>query len=256
MEGRRIVTTSWDDGDRCDLRLAETLRSRRIAGTFYVPITPYEPRPVLDQAELRSLLSEGFEIGAHGFSHKPLWRLSKEELAKEISPCKPILEDILGVEVRMFCYPKGRYDSNVMRSLKEAGYWGARTVRMLATQFEFNPFEMPTTVQVSPHPKYNYIKNLARGARKMERLQVFLANRTRLGNWLELGKGLFDSVLQNGGIWHLYGHSREIEEMGLWDDLGELLDYVCNRKGVMYVPNCEVIRFLSLQPSHAGNGKS
>jgi peptidoglycan/xylan/chitin deacetylase (PgdA/CDA1 family) len=246
MERPRIVTTSWDDGERHDLRLAEILRSRKIRGTFYVPITPYLGRPALSHAELRALSSEGFEIGAHGFSHKHLWKLSSEELAEEINPCKPILEDILGTEVRMFCYPRGRYDSNVVRTLKEAGYWGARTVRMLATRAEFNPFEVPTTVQAVPHRRFSYVKNVAR-ARKMEGVQVFLAQMTRLGDWVELGKRLFDSVLKNGGIWHLYGHSWEIEELGLWKDLEEMLDYVCKRAGVTYIPNCELIPFSCAQ---------
>jgi len=254
-ETPRIVTTSWDDGDRADLRVAEMLRSRDISGTFYVPNTPYGTRPSLSHADLRALSSEGFEIGAHSVSHKLLWGLTAEELAKEVSPCKPMLEDILGKEVRMFCYPCGRYDANVMRTLKEAGYWGARTVRMLATRLEFNPFEMPTSVQIIPHRKSSYIKNVAR-ARKMEGLQVFLTHMTSLNNWLELGKRLFDSVLQNGGMWHMYGHSYEIEKLGLWRDLEEMLDYVGNRKGVMYVPNCELIRLLPQQGSHAGSGKS
>jgi peptidoglycan/xylan/chitin deacetylase (PgdA/CDA1 family) len=247
----RIVTTSWDDGDRHDLRLAEMLRSREIRGTFYVPITPYLGRPALTHAELRALSSEGFEIGAHGYSHKHLWRLSSEELAKEISPCKPILEDILGAEVRMFSYPRGRYDSNVVRTLQEAGYWGARTVRMLATRLEFDPFEMPTTVQAGPHARSSYIKNVAR-ARKLEGLRVCLTHMTRLGSWLELSKRLFDSVLQNGGIWHLYGHSWEIEELGLWKDLEEMLDYVCKREGVTYIPNWELIAVSGAQlPKHS-----
>ena len=253
-EKRRIVTTSWDDGDRADLRLAELLRSREIGGTFYVPITPFEARPPLGHAELRTLSSEGFEIGAHSVSHKLLWGLAAEELAQEVSPCKPMLEDVLGTEVRMFCYPCGRYDANVIRTLKEAGYWGARTVRMLATRLEFNPFEMPTSVQIMPHRKFSYMKNVAR-ARKLEGVQVFLAHMTRLNNWIELGKRLFDSVLQTGGMWHLYGHSHEIEKLGLWRDLEEMLDYVGNHKEVMYVPNCEVIQFLPQQGRHAGNGK-
>ncbi|MFZ0297344.1 MAG: polysaccharide deacetylase family protein [Candidatus Sulfotelmatobacter sp.] len=254
METPRIVTTSWDDGDRADLRLAEMLQSRNIGGTFYVPNTPYGERPALTPADLRTLSSEGFEIGAHTVSHKLLWGLTAEELAKEVSPCKPMLEDILGKEVRMFCYSEGRYDSNVIRTLKEAGYWGARTVRMLATRLEFDPFEMPTSVQIVPNRKYGYIKNVAR-ARKLEGLQVFLRNVSRLDNWLELGKSLFDSVLQNGGMMHLYGHSHEIEKLGLWRDLQEMLDYVANRKGVAYVPNCELIRLLPKHRRHAGNGK-
>src|SRR5271167_749746 len=70
METPRIVTTSWDDGDRADLRLAEMLRSRAIRGTFYVPNTPYAGRPALSHADLRALSAEGFEIGAHSVSHK------------------------------------------------------------------------------------------------------------------------------------------------------------------------------------------
>jgi len=254
MERPTIVTTSWDDGDRYDLKVAEMLRTRKVAGTFYVPVTPHQEHPALGPAELRDLLSEGFEIGAHGFSHKLLWKLSQEELAKEIAPCRPILEDILGADVRMFCYPKGRYDSNTIRALKEAGYWGARTNRMLATRLDFNPFAIPTTVQISPHPKYDYIKNVVR-AGKIESLRLCLTHMTRLDNWVELGKKLFDSVLKNGGIWHLYGHSREIEDLDMWKDLEEILDYVGNRKGVMYVPNRELVRLPCAQRPHPGNSK-
>jgi peptidoglycan-N-acetylglucosamine deacetylase len=255
MEPRRIVTTSWDDGERTDLRVAEMLRSRGVAGTFYVPITPYQGRPALSHAELRELSSEGFEIGGHSFSHKRLRNMSDKELAEEVSPCRPILEDIVGTEVRMFCYPYGKYDSKTVRAVKQAGYWGARTVRMLATRLEFEPFEMPTTLQICPQPLSNYMKNVAK-ARKIEGLRVFLAHRRRLGNWLELGKRLFDSVLLKGGVWHLYGHSQEIEEMGLWKDLEEILDYVCKRKGVTYVPNCELVRSASRRAKGNGDGKS
>ena len=228
------------------MKLAELLRSRQIPGTFYIPITPYRGSGALDHAELRTLSSGGFEIGAHGYSHKHLWKLSPEELAKEINPCKPALEDILGTEVRMFCYPRGRYDSNAMRIVREAGYWGARTVRLFATRPEFNPFELPTTLQAVPNPRLGYIKNLAR-ARKMESVRLCFTHATKLGNWVQLGKSLFDSVLQYGGIWHLWGHSWELEKFGLWKDLEEMLDYVGGRSAVKYVPNCEVVRLSSMQ---------
>lgn len=248
----RVVTTSWDDGDRLDLKLAQMLRARGIPGTFYIPVQPYLGRPPLTAAELRELQSEGFEIGAHSVTHKHLWKLSAAELAEEINPCKPYLEDMLGAEVRMFCYPRGRYDGNVVRAVRQAGYWGARTVRMLATHPAFDPFEMPTTVQAVPHKLLGYVKNVAR-ARKLEGLQVFSSQMTRLGNWVELGKRLFDSVLENGGIWHLWGHSWEIEEQGLWKDLEELLDYVCRRKGVTYVPNWKLIPIFCAQAARHTN---
>ena len=53
----RIVTTSWDDGDRADVRIAELLQSRGILGTFYIPICPYQGRPALSHEDLKSLSS-------------------------------------------------------------------------------------------------------------------------------------------------------------------------------------------------------
>jgi hypothetical protein len=67
-----------------------------------------------------------------------------------------------------------------------------------------------------------------------------------------MGKILFDQVLREGGLWHLYGHSWEIEQGGLWAGLAEMLDYVCGREGVLYLSNRDVLECLpseSLPPS-------
>lgn len=233
-----LVTTSWDDGNRADLRIAELLAERGVSATFYIPIH-YEER-TLENRDLRDLAAQGFEIGGHGFSHKLLWGLSPKELAEEIAPCKPMLEDIIGKPVPMFCYPCGRFDANVVHALEAAGYRGARTTRMLATRRNFNPFEIPTTVQGFPHPSATYLKNAAR-ARKLEGLETCATQFRHLGSWVELGKRLFDTALENGGVWHLYGHSWEIERFGLWDELRSLLDYVSRRQGVSYIPNCGLV---------------
>lgn len=249
----RIVTTSWDDGHPADLRLAELLRSKGIQATFYVPLAHSGVKRMTD-SELRALSAEGFEIGAHGYSHKLLWHLSSTDLAAEIQPCKPMLQDVIGQEVRMFCYPQGRYDANAIRAVRQAGFNGARTVRMLATAFAFDPFQMPTTVQVYPHPQSNYVKNLLRG-RKLDSLETFLAHRDKLSNWFDLGQSLFDSVMENGGIWHLYGHSWELDDLGLWGELERLLDYVGNHDEVMYLANGDALQLASLTDRAAPKGE-
>jgi hypothetical protein len=111
---------------------------------------------------------------------------------------------------------------------------------MLATRPVFVPFEMPTTLQIFPLPPFTYLKNVAK-ARRLESFEVYLAQFPRLRSWLELGKRLFDEVLENGGIWHLHGHSWEIERLGLWDQLSEMLDYVGRRQSVSYVPICPIV---------------
>jgi peptidoglycan-N-acetylglucosamine deacetylase len=247
-----IVTTSWDDGDPADLRLAELLSSRGLSGTFYVPMS-YDGRPVLSSSQLRALASGGFEVGGHGLHHWILTRLRPEDIVREVGGCKKHLEDLLGEKVRMFCYPQGRYNSAVLRCLSEAGYEGARTTRMLFTDLGFGRFEMPTSLQAYPHKILTYMKNTVKG-RNLKGLREALIRPARKGNWIELGKRLFDRVLQDGGMWHLFGHSWEIETLGLWKGLRELLDYVSRRTGVVYKTNGAMFKVLKEESRFSGSG--
>jgi peptidoglycan-N-acetylglucosamine deacetylase len=240
VEEPRIVTTSWDDGDALDLTIAELLRSRGLAGTFYVTIAPYQGRPALQQADLRSLSSEGLEVGAHSLSHRNVASLSPRELDEDVRTCKKALEDVVGREVRMFCYPWGRYNRRVINCLRSAGYLGARTTRMLAWALDFKPFEMPTTLQAYPHATTTYLRNLTRSGNWRGAVR-YLTQFAGTDGWVKLGKKLFDLVLKRGGVWHLYGHSWEIENLGLWDDLRQILDYVSGREEIMYIPNGELL---------------
>src|SRR5205823_1335313 len=117
-----VVTTSWDDGDRQDLRLAELLGSRKLPGTFYVPTGTLGKASALSPSHLRELTTAGFEIGAHTVTHPILSDLHGSALSREVADCKQTLEEILGIEVSSFAYPKGRSSAEVSTQLKRAGY--------------------------------------------------------------------------------------------------------------------------------------
>ena len=202
-----------------------------VRGTFYMPIIGYDGGHPDGSRRLESITTQGFEIGAHGVSHHTLPKFRGKELKREVSVCKARLEDVLGEPVRMFSYPKGRYSARVVRALKDAGYEGARTTRMMACDLRFDSFEMPTTLQVFPHKRSAYIKNIVR-AGNLRRFCDYVIRFRACESWVELGKRLFDRVLSEGGVWHLVGHSWEIERMGLWDQLREMLDYVSGHKEV------------------------
>lgn len=243
----RIVTTSWDDGDVCDFRLVEMLRARNLLATFYIPISGHHGSRALGPSEIQAMVSEGFEIGAHGFSHLVLPRCTNEVIIHEVETSKQCLEDILGNEVRMFAYPRGRYSNAAIRFIKRAGYAGARTTEMLARGLNYDPYRMPTTVHAFPHSKPAYVRNTARAAH-LARTWRYLTRLRRANTWVDLAKVLFDSTLEEGGVFHLYGHSWEIDELGLWGDLAEVLDYVSNRDGVRYLRNGEVLDYRVEKP--------
>ena len=51
--------------------------------------------------------------------------------------------------------------------------------------------------------------------------------------------------MEDGGIWHLWGHSWEIDQLGLWDELAEMLDYVHGREDVLYLNNGDLLQYLA-----------
>lgn len=236
-----VVTTSWDDGDPHDLDIARMLADRRLAGTFYIPIKGHHPYARMDRSGMLSLDSQGFEIGAHGVSHPNLPQCDTELLTREVATCKKHLEDDLGKEVSMFAYPNGRHNAKVVAAVRRADFTGARTTAMLARELNFDPYRMPTSVQAFPHSQLDYFKNLLTSG-DFKRTWGRLARLPSAGNWVRLAIRLFDTVMANGGVWHLYGHSWEINDFRLWDDLRIVIDHVSNRPGVLYLTNGELVK--------------
>ncbi len=77
------------------------------------------------------------------------------------------------------------------------------------TENAFRRYEMPTTIQAYPTRPTGYMRNLARRMAFSD-LYSYGTRLRKYRNWVDLGKHLFDRVLQEGGIWHLYGHSWEL----------------------------------------------
>ncbi len=51
---------------------------------------------------------------------------------------------------------------------------------------------------------------------------------------------LFDTVLETGGVFHLWGHSWELDGRRDWERLDRVLDYIAGRSDVRYVANGEL----------------
>ncbi len=234
--------------------MAQMLDDCGIVGTFYVPMIGYDGRPTLEPNALRALAAQKHEIGAHGVSHHTLPKFRAKELTREVRVCKDRLQGILDEEVTMFCYPKGRYSTRVIREVERAGYCGARTTEMLGHNLDFSPYRMSTTIQVYPHTDGQYLRNMGR-ALHFGRVIDFATHFKGAHTWVDLAKITFDRTFEEGGVWHLYGHSWEIEELNLWNDLAVVLAYISKRPGVNYVSNREVLKFLPTRKPLFSNGR-
>lgn len=221
-----------------DLRLADLLKEYGIKGTFYVPLQNWE-RVVIDRSDLR-LLAQYAEIGGHTRNHISLTSLSDIMLEDEIRGCKLDLEDILGNPVRTFCYPGGDYNRRVRNVVINAGFLCARTTKEFVTNLMDDPWRMATTLQAFPQrPFIRFCHSLTFG--DFRSTGKFLLADPRK-DWVTLAMTLFDNVVARGGVWHLWGHSWELEEYGLWDELRRILEFVSHRIDVQYLTNGELVK--------------
>jgi peptidoglycan/xylan/chitin deacetylase (PgdA/CDA1 family) len=95
-----VLTTSWDDGHRCDVRLARMLKEHGLRATFYVAPENQEfaKQDLLTLPEIRDI-SQDFEIGAHSMTHRRLPTIPEQEAEREIIQSKAVLEQVTGKEI-------------------------------------------------------------------------------------------------------------------------------------------------------------
>ncbi len=250
-------TTSWDDGSIQDLKLANILLKYNIKGTFYVCKNfPYKGKKFeyyksLSPKEIR-ILSDNFDIGSHTLNHRVLTNIPLKLAKREVQLGQEYLLDIIGHKTKMFCYPEGKYDDNVLKIVKESGFIGARTTE----KFNFctpknyeDRYRVGISMQVYPfpfrkisescfywrkvfQPFYNHISLFKRYPSLMMHCK----------SWSDLAIATFDKAYQTTNYFHLYGHSWEIERYGMWDELEKFLSYVSSFKSyIKFVDNTELL---------------
>lgn len=228
-----IFTTSWDDGYALDTKLGTLLSSRGLTGTFYVCPVRQHRHTMLSKEEIVQLSKE-HEVGAHSMTHPKLTQISPALMKQEIYESKEWVENITQKTCTMFCYPYGDTNKQVRESVQQAGFAGARTTEDL--RFDAgDAYAMPVTLQVMPFPKrlswsrwwhpldpYGPLR-----ARIRKLIALGIPPRSMTKDWLMLATELFDNALaSNAPIFHLWGHSSEVEKYNKWSELEIFLDHV------------------------------
>lgn len=139
------VALTFDDGYRDNYtEVLPRLLSRGWPATFFIttgliegndPVrehfaainrAPLEQIEGMSWSEVKEVMGEGMEIGAHTITHRNLAALEPNTVLAELAGSKQLLEDRLGIEVSRAAYPFGRprqhVDQTVEASARAAGF--------------------------------------------------------------------------------------------------------------------------------------
>ena len=233
MSRRVVVTTSWDDGHVLDTKLAALLDTYGLKGTFYV--SPHDRE--FSQADLLApaavkKLSAKHEIGAHTMTHPRVTNVSDAEAKAEMQESKEYLEALIGKPVTTFCYPGGNYHKKHAKMAADIGFAYTRTVKRHTFNRRGMLHEAETTVNA-----YSHLQD----AFKILRFARFNPFKfVRYMRWDALAIAMFDRIMETGGVFHLWGHSWEVDARGDWERLEKVLAYISRKKDVSYVTNGEL----------------
>jgi len=229
-----IVTTSWDDGHVLDQKLASLLKKYGITGTFFIAPENRELPPDERLCKENVLqLAQDFEIGAHTMTHPYLLDVDEATAHREIVSSKETLQQWIHRPVRSFCYPKGGYRKIHKHMVRDAGFTHARTTKRFSLSRSADSYALSTSVHTYDH--WSDVWRILAFVR-FNPLQFFqLYHR-----WDLQAIALFDRALREGGVFHLWGHSWEIEKHNDWDRLERVLQHIGKRAEVQYRTFSEV----------------
>jgi peptidoglycan/xylan/chitin deacetylase (PgdA/CDA1 family) len=119
MAGTLAIT--FDDGYLDNYEVAAPiLRKLRLPATFFVTtgfigssiVAPWDqglpsPQGWMNWDQIRSLVSQGFEIGCHSDTHLDLAEANESEARNDLATSQAKIRKELGIEARLFAYPFG-----------------------------------------------------------------------------------------------------------------------------------------------------
>jgi peptidoglycan/xylan/chitin deacetylase (PgdA/CDA1 family) len=163
---RPTVSITFDDGHEDNHRFAlPSLKHHGLSATFFLAIGLMEKNPdVVDRfkrlrrsdydairpmewGQVRELIDEGMDIGAHSYSHRNFVRLERSELRYELVAAKQVIEDRLSRQVTSFAYPFGKprihFTDEAAEMVRGAGYRLAAVTVKRGVRISDPPLRVP-----------------------------------------------------------------------------------------------------------------
>ena len=83
--------------------------------------------PLMSWNEIDEMHRYGIDIQPHSCTHPCLPSLHGDQIFNEVFKCRQVIEQRLGKDAKVFCYPYGKFNDEVIAALKRAGYIAAVT---------------------------------------------------------------------------------------------------------------------------------
>ena len=232
----KAVTLSYDDGSRCDIRLAETINKYEIKCTFNINsgfIAKESGQDKLSKEEIKEyILDEGHEVAVHGELHRAPGKVRPIEFVTDVLNCRLELENMFGRIIRGMAYPDsgitlimpGMSYEKIRQNLKDLDIVYSRTLGEDNDSFML-PDDWYAWIPTAHHINPNAIA-YAKKFIKMDMKNRYLSD-------------------MQPRLYYLWGHSFEFDNNNNWELLDELCEVLGGHDDVWYATNIEIYDYVT-----------
>ena len=241
-EGRsKALTFSYDDGHKCDIRLADIFTSFGIKCTFNLKSNPMFSK---EEAE-EHMLSKGHEIALHGAEHRALGAARAIEGIREILDCRIKLENDFGRIIRGYAYS----DFGIGSFHNGASYEGVRSY--------ISELDLIYARALSP-----YNRDLTLPTDWLQWHPTAHHNDPELPNLIEkfLSADTSSAVYcasRYPRLLYIWGHSFEFNNKDNWYVITEICEKLAGKDEIWYATNAEICEYVKAYESliHSADGR-
>lgn len=183
---RHVALITFDDGYITDYETAfPLLKQYKFPATFFITIQNQLSEDRWAQWQEIAAIP-GFSLGSHTVSHPYLTEIPKEQMFRELSESKQIIEDKTGAEVKYLAPPYGRYNAKIIAAAQELGYEALLTTNVGVNRFNADLFQLKRWTVRRTTTLNEFEKMLCRDRQalftKKMRSQVLNSGKKFLGN--------------------------------------------------------------------------
>src|SRR3990170_738980 len=118
----RPVVITFDDGNLDVYEQAYPIMEKlSFIGSVYIVANRLDTVGFLQKEQLEEMIASGWEVGSHSMTHSDLVR-NHAQVRREILQSRLDLNELLGIEVKIFAYPFGLTDAYISDKVQDYGY--------------------------------------------------------------------------------------------------------------------------------------
>jgi hypothetical protein len=176
--------------------------------------------------DIKRISVNNFEIGAHTYSHSYLTNVPLQKANEELFAGKMYIEQLLGKEVPHFCFPGGKFNSDLVNISKQY-FKSARTADTCSIGHK-NSYLIKPTFHFYNRGKKSLIFN---GLKNSFRIFHLSLKNISCSDYFELIRKIIADLSSSSCTSYImiWGHSWEIEKFMLWNKLDNLFQEISGK---------------------------